>query len=254
MSGYWCGYFSMPICMRDCSRVRSVCDSTAGRPPPASPICSASPDRRGPREASNGTSGLMPIIRSMPRSSTVEACMVRRSAPSRKWRPLISTGGYRPGSAALAWTAREIGTSSQPGSPKRTASPVSRSTATTNRSVSSVRKSLLRPRRVSTSRRKCSSARLSNSPVGTSPPKRDISSDQRSARAGLLSSRRLQASDSPGRRAIRRRYSPTLGRRKVSGRKLMSSLVPVMKPRHISSVPMRLARPAARKAPLLTPT
>ena len=83
MLGNWCGYFSRPICMRDCSRVRRVCDSTAGRPPLARPTCSASSSCGVARVASNGTSGLMPIIRSMPRSSTVEACMVRRSAPSR---------------------------------------------------------------------------------------------------------------------------------------------------------------------------
>ena len=33
--------------------------------------------------------------------------MVRRSAPSTKWWPRISTGEYRPGRAELAWTARE---------------------------------------------------------------------------------------------------------------------------------------------------
>jgi hypothetical protein len=125
-AGYCCAYLPRPTCMRDCSSVRKVCDSTTGRPPRESCRC-----RGAAALALKGTSGLMPNIRSMPWSSTTEACMVRRSAPSTKCRPRMSTGGYRPGRAALAWIAREIGTSSQPGPPKRTASPLSRSTATT---------------------------------------------------------------------------------------------------------------------------
>ena len=100
----------------------------------------------------------------MPCSRTTEACIVRRSAPSTKWRPRMSTGAYRPGRAALACTALEIGTSSQPGPPKRTALPLSSSTATTNSGAASSRKSLLRPRRVNTSRRKCSISRAVEQP------------------------------------------------------------------------------------------
>ena len=36
VSGYCCAYFARPTCMRDCSSVRKVCDSTTGRPPRAS--------------------------------------------------------------------------------------------------------------------------------------------------------------------------------------------------------------------------
>jgi hypothetical protein len=47
---------------------------------------------------------------------------------------------------------------------------------------------------------------------------------------------------------------PVARRRKVSGRNTTSSLSPVMKIRHSSAVSMRLARPAAKNAPELTPT
>ena len=60
--------------------------------------------------------------------------------------------------------AREIGTSSQSSPPKRTALPLSSSTATTYSGAASSRKSLLRPRRVNTSRRKRSISALSNKP------------------------------------------------------------------------------------------
>ena len=68
--------------MRDCSRVRKVCDSTTGRPP--SLIMFMPSGGRPAVLALNGTKGLTPSIRSMPWSSTVDACIVRRSAPSTK--------------------------------------------------------------------------------------------------------------------------------------------------------------------------
>ena len=58
------------------------------------------------------------------------------------------------------------------GLPKRTASPLSRSTATTYSLRSSSRKSLLRPWLVKTPRRKRSIPALLKMPVGTSPPMR----------------------------------------------------------------------------------
>ena len=102
------------------------------------------------------------------------------------------------------------------------------------------------------SRRKRSTWLLSNKPVGTSPPKRPIRSDQRIS-SGSTNNVRHQSIVKRGRLAARCRYSHSAGRMKVSGRKRASSLSPVMKMRHISAVPMRFARPAARKAPLLTP-
>ena len=59
---------------------------------------------------------------------------------------------------------------------------------------------------------------------------------------------------SRGIEAARRMYSSSAGRRKVSGRKVTSWLSPLMKIRHSSAVSMRLARPAAKNAPELTPT
>jgi hypothetical protein len=106
---------------------------------------------------------------------------------------------------------------------------------------------------VNTSRRKRSISVLSNNPLGTSPPKRVIRSAQRASR-GANSSSRHHCVARRGRLAARRMYSKKAGRMNVSGRNCTSSLSPVMKIRHISAVSMRLARAAARKAPLLTPT
>ena len=63
-------------------------------------------------------------------SSSTVACSVFFSAPSTYQRPAMATGGNSPGRAALAATAWEIGTWSQPGCPKGAASPLSRSVAT----------------------------------------------------------------------------------------------------------------------------
>ena len=127
---------------------------------------------RGACVASNGTSGFRQISRSRPSSSSTLACSVFFSAPSTQVRPLISTGAYRPGSAALACTASEIGTSSRPGSPKGTASPLSRSVATSTSLRLSWRKSLLRPGSLKMRARRSCIAWPLKRPVGSARPRR----------------------------------------------------------------------------------
>ena len=127
------------------------------------------------------------------------------------------------------------------------------STATTYNGACSSRKSLLRPRTVNTLRRKFSTSVLSNSPGGIRAEKRTSMSLSRVLRPPITRSRPQPASR-PGRREDRCMNSRKAGRMKDSGRNCRRSSWPVMKIRHISSVDMRLARPAARKAPELTPT
>ena len=150
--------------MRDCSRVRKVCDSTTGRPPSDRRRLMPSGLRLA-RLASNGTSGLRPISRSMPRSSTHRG-MHRAAQRAIDEMAAADVDRRDTGRAGRRWPAPpcEIGTSSQPSPPKRTASPLSSSTATTYSGAASSRKSLLRPRRVNTSRRKCSISRAVEQP------------------------------------------------------------------------------------------
>jgi hypothetical protein len=106
---------------------------------------------------------------------------------------------------------------------------------------------------VKASRRKRSTSELSNKPFGTRPPSRPKVSLK------VTSSGRESTSFQPSNRmrgtaAARLKYSWSAGRRKASGRNFTSSGVPVMKMRHMSAGVMRLASPAARKAPELTPT
>ena len=63
-----------------------------------------------------------------------------------------------------------------------------------------------------------------------------------------------QSKARPGRAAARLPYSANAGFRNMRGLKRISGWSPVMKMRHISAVPKRFTRPAARKAPELTPT
>ncbi len=84
----------------------------------------------------------------------------------------MRTGGNSPGSAALACTACEIGTWSQPGRPKGALSPLSRSVATMINCRRNWRKSLLRPSACSTPRNWASSGALLKTPVGSARPRR----------------------------------------------------------------------------------
>jgi hypothetical protein len=202
--------------------------------------------------ASKGTSGLMPISRSTPRSSNTRRASCGAARRRRNAARALRTARYKPGNAALACTAREIGTSSHLAAEAHGLAAVQLD-ATTYSGAASSRKSLLRPRRVNTSRRKRSISALSNRPVGHQPaeavdrigPARIAAAEDDVAPPFHRQARAL---------AARRMYSMNAGRRKVSGRNCTSSLSPVMKIRHISAVSMRLARPAARNAPELTPT
>jgi len=71
---------------------------------------------------------------------------------------------------------------------------------------------------------------------------------------GCLARSANQRSSMPGTPAARRRYSSTAGRTNASGRKRATCESPVMKMRHNSAVSRPLAKPAAIKAPELTPT
>jgi hypothetical protein len=110
----------MPSSSREWISERKVWLSTTGRPP--STRCgmrSAAPRAHGGGVAgAKGTSGFRHSTRSSPMSSSTRACSVFFSAPSTYQRPSICTGGNSPGSAALAATACEMGTWSQPGRPK----------------------------------------------------------------------------------------------------------------------------------------
>ena len=95
--------------------------------------------------------------------------------------------------------------------------------------------------------------RLSNRPVGMAPPKRPTSS-LRCDPLGSVSRSFHHSKARRGTAEARRTYSMKAGRRNICGWNFTWSLSPLMKIRHISAVSSRLARPAARKAPELTPT
>ena len=123
---------------------RNVCDSTVGSPPSTKEmrrpcVC------RAAASALNGTSGLMHSRSFVPSRKATRGMQRLDQRAVDIMVPPISTGGNRPGSAALASTARAIGTSSQPGAPNGTASAESRSVATRNSLRRNLRKSLVRP-------------------------------------------------------------------------------------------------------------
>ncbi len=185
-------------------------------------------------------------------SSSTLACSVFFSAPSTNQRPSIGTGENSPGNAALAATACEIGTWSQPGRPNGAVSPLSRSVATSTSLCGSWRKSLLRPGALN-SRRTCSSSGAwLKMPVGRARPSRssaDSSEPRRSSQCTPACATR------PGNAAARRANSPHAGRTNSAG-STMSWRWPSlqMKAAHICRGVMPLARPAAMKPPAETPT
>ena len=145
--------------------------------------------------------------RAAPRRAASSSARRRRSS----W-PSISTGGNSPGSAALACTACEIGTWSQPGWPKGAASPLSRSVATSTSLRRSSRKSLLRPgARTGARSLRFQLPRCENSPVGSARPRRSSADSSERALATRSAPQRLRgqaAAAWPARRA----NSPQAGR------------------------------------------
>ena len=168
----------------------------------------------------------------------------------------MGTGGKRPGSAALAAAASEIGTWSQPGRPKGAASPLSKSVATSTkrrpRSRCSWRKSLLRPGAVSRLRTWRSSGALLNRPVGSARPR---CSSEASSERPLKANPKAAIANRPGKAASRRAYSLSAGRTNRLGR-TMSLRGPLfsMNALHSWRGVMPLASPAATKPPAETPT
>ncbi len=249
--GYCWRYFSIPTFIREWMMARKVCDRTIGRPPWLSLSTVIRPLRAAPL-ASNGTSGLTHRRRSTPSSSATDACKVLLSAPSTKYSPPIWTGGNRPGRAAEASMASDIGTRSRPGAPNITEAPVSRLVATRKSLHLSCRKSLVRPGAAKSRCRNRSIARLSNIPVGTACDSAP-SDSMTPRRTGSCNACNAARSRSPGTCAARCANSANAGRRKTSGVSAASA-PSSMKRRYICAGEMPFASAAATKPPDETPT
>jgi hypothetical protein len=152
-------------------------------------------------------------------SSSTRACSVFFRAPSTNQWPSIGTGGNSPGSAALAATACEMGTWSQPGWPNGAVAPVSRSVATSTSLWRRRRKSLLRPGADSMRRIWASSGACVNSPVGKARPSRSsAASTERRSKAYCSAA----CATRPGSMAARRANSASAGRMNSEGRTMSS--------------------------------
>ena len=233
-------------------RILKLWERTAGRPPRCRAL-RPSTSRASSDPESMGTRGFTHRSRSAPWPRATVECRVFRRTPSTQTRPSTSTGWYRPGTAVLACTAREMGMWSSPPWPKTTAPPVSRSVATTKNFRGRFRKSSVLPGCRKARRRYSRMASLSKRHTGSEGP----SPSRLPMKEGLSVPFRNCSRASPmtqGRRNPRLRSSPKAGMKKMAGSKRTSWPGSPRRPRSISVTVIPLTRWDPTKAPALTPT